>query len=192
MYNEVFENFPKVETTRLILRKVSGDDVEDIFEYAQDTEAFKFTEGFPSDYDSVKKVIQLWNNDAYNSKRFIRWAIEHKSDEKVIGGIYLFFPEGNDAIGRRMDIGYDFSRKYWGMGYASEAIRAITKFGFEEMGLVRVQAQIIPEHIASIKACEKAGYTNEGTLRNYCPYYHNDIGMKTMTIMGCIPSDYQE
>jgi len=182
-------SFPIIETERIILRQLVDSDIDDIYEYAKNREAFVYTDGFPHEYEEIKFVINMWCNEAYNSKQFIRWAIEHKIEKKVIGGIYLFAPCGNDDSGRRMDIGYEISAQYCNKGYATEAIKAITKFGLSEMGLVRVQAQIVTENIGSIRACEKAGFTNEGTLRNYCHYENNGNKMMTMVMMSCIPSD---
>lgn len=189
MYDEAFVSFPIIETERLVLRQLELDDVDDMFEYAKHRDSFVYTDGFPHKYEELKVLIGLWRNEAYESKQFIRWGIELKADKKLIGGVYLFAPCGNDASGRRMDIGYDISDKHWNKGYASEAIQAVSHYGFTHMGLMRIQAQIIPENIASIRACEKAGFTNEGILRNYCHYEHNGNKLMTMVMMSVIPDD---
>jgi Acetyltransferases, including N-acetylases of ribosomal proteins len=87
-----------------------------------------------------------------------------------------------------MDMGYEISTQYRNNGYATEAIKKVTTFCLEQMELKRVQAQIMPDNIASIKACEKSGFKNEGMLRNYCHYQFNNI-IRTMVMMACIPSD---
>lgn len=189
MYNDVFDTFPVLETERLLLRQLKISDIDDFHEYAKDRDAFFFTDGFPHEYDELQHMISIWNNEAYSSKQFIRWGIELKSDKKIIGGIYLFSPTGDDIAGRRMDMGYEISRKYWNKGYATEAIRAVVECCLKIMELKRVQALIIPENVASIRACEKAGFVNEGTLRNYCHYQHNGNCLRTMVVMACIPSD---
>ena len=65
----------------------------------------------------------------------------------------------------------------------------MSRYALEHMGVVRVQAQVIPENIGSIRACEKAGFVNEGTLRNFCHYERNGNAMRTMTIMARVPED---
>ena len=52
-----------------------------------------------------------------------------------------------------------------GRGYATEAIKLATAFGFERLGLHRLQAGLYAGNIGSAKALEAAGYTREGTLR---------------------------
>ena len=153
MYIDAFTSFPIIETERLLIRELKNSDVDDIYEYAKNRDAFAFTDGFPHEYEEVKFIVNIWLNEAYSSRQYIRWAIELKEESKVIGGIYLFAPCGNDESGRRMDIGYEISQKYWNKGYASEAIKTISKYGLTQMGLVRIQAQIIPENTGSIRAC---------------------------------------
>ena len=189
MYNDAFENFPIIETSRLLIREMDSEDAKDIYDYAQNIDSFVYTDGFPQSFDEVQFMTNIWKTDAYKSKRFIRWSIVLKTENKVIGGIYLFLPAGNDEAGRRMDIGYEISNKYWNKGYASEAIEAISRYALQNMGLVRVQAQIIPENIGSIRACEKAGFKCEGTLRNYCHYENNGNTMRTMVMMSRTPED---
>lgn len=53
----------------------------------------------------------------------------------------------------------------WGKGYATEAIRAVTRFGFEKLGLYKVQAGVYEANIGSIKALKKVGFVQEGCLR---------------------------
>lgn len=189
MFHEVFIDFPIIETERLRLRQLELSDLDDIYEYAKERDSFVFTDGFPHEYEELKFVIGVWRNEAYQSKQFIRWAIELKSESKVIGGVYLFAPCGNDASGRRMDIGIEISNKYWNNGFASEAILAASSFGLKNMGLVRVQAQVIPENIGSIRAFEKAGFVNEGMLRNFCHYENNGNRLKSMVMLSMIPND---
>ena len=189
MYIDAFKRYPVIETSRILIREMEPADANDIFEYAKDSDSFVFTDGFPSELDEVKFMINIWKTEAYESKQFIRWSIVLKADNKVIGGIYLFEPVGNDESGYRMDIGFEISSKYWNKGYASEAIEAVSRYAIQNMGVIRVQAQIVPENIGSIKACEKAGFINEGTLRNYCHYARNGNVLKTMVMMSRTPED---
>ena len=57
------------------------------------------------------------------------------------------------------------SREYWGRGLMPEALRAMIAFGFERMGLNRIEARCIAENAASARVMEKVGMTYEGTLR---------------------------
>jgi len=189
MYLDAFENFPVIETERLVLRRLEMRDANDIYEYAAYKDAFTYTDGFPQDYEEVKAMVEIWGNEAYESKRFIRWAIELKAEKKVIGGIYMFDPQCDDISGRKADIGYEISPKYQNKGYASESIRAVGRYTVQNMGIVRVQALIMPENIPSVRACEKAGFVKEGVLRNFCHYKNGISGFKSMVIFSLTPQD---
>ncbi len=189
MYLDAFSQFPVIETDRLILRRLEERDADDIFEYAVFQEDFKYTDGFPCEYEEVKAMVNIWRNEAYESKRFIRWAIELKAEKKVIGGIYMYDPQGDDRCGRKVEIGYEISPLYKNKGYASESIRAVGHYTVKNMGIVRVQVLIMPEHIASIRACEKAGFVKEGILRNFCHYKKGVNEFKTMVVFSLTPED---
>ena len=55
-------------------------------------------------------------------------------------------------------------------GYASEAIRIMVDYLFLSKDIIRIQAKVDPENLASWKALEKTGFTREGILRKtfYC------------------------
>ena len=53
----------------------------------------------------------------------------------------------------------------WGKGIATEAISLVCKFGFEELGLHKIQAGVFGKNIGSIKALKRVGFKNEGCLR---------------------------
>lgn len=179
---------PDLETNRLILRKHKEEDAKYLEEYTDDPEIKKFYDGWIP-HGQELSIIKAWYADGFEEHGFFRWCIALKEDDRCIGGIYLFLPYGDDKAGRRMDIGYELSPTYRNKGYISEAIRRIAQYGFQSMGLKRIQSQIIPENIASIRACEKAGFIKEGILRNFCHYQVNGQCLRTMVMMSCIPSD---
>lgn len=62
-------------------------------------------------------------------------------------------------------MGYVISKDYWGKGLTTEVAKRLVKFGFEKMGLVRVQARCDVENIGSARVMEKSGMTFEGIIR---------------------------
>ena len=64
------------------------------------------------------------------------------------------------------DIGYELAPDEWGHGYATEAARAILRFGFEELGLHRISAETVGDNTASARVLQKLGLTLEGRLRD--------------------------
>ena len=63
------------------------------------------------------------------------------------------------------EIGYWLGEPYWGRGVMTEAVRAVTDWGFAERSLLRIYALPYVTSLASIRVLEKAGYVYEGRLR---------------------------
>jgi RimJ/RimL family protein N-acetyltransferase len=64
-------------------------------------------------------------------------------------------------------LGYAIHADHWGHGYASDAARTLTEFGFRQLGLHRVSAAIGPDNTASIRVAERLGMTYEGRIRDH-------------------------
>jgi ribosomal-protein-alanine N-acetyltransferase len=92
------------------------------------------------------------------------FGIEHRNDRRLIG-ILTFSPP--HPRNRRIEFGYTIARAYWGQGYATEAAAEFVRFAFEQMALVRIEAVVLPDHVASSRVLEKVGLQYEGLLRSY-------------------------
>ena len=64
----------------------------------------------------------------------------------------------------------------WGKGYATEAIAAVTRWGFLERGLRRIEAGCYDENLGSLRAFLKAGYSVEGFRRKSYVFEGRPIG----------------
>lgn len=62
-------------------------------------------------------------------------------------------------------IGYSMDEKYTGQGFATEVVKRVTQFGFEELAIHRIEAYVSPANEGSVKVLEKAGYDREGLLK---------------------------
>lgn len=173
---DIFTNLPTLETNRLILRKLTLDDAEDMFEYASDPEVPKYTTW------SVHKSITDTKNfleviiEEYHNHEVSPWGIIHKADQKLIGACgFVNWLIDDD----RAEIGYVLSRKYWRQGYMTEAISAVIDFGFRTMQLNRIEARCRIQNLASAKVMEKLGMKFEGILRQqmFCKGKYHDMKM---------------
>jgi RimJ/RimL family protein N-acetyltransferase len=84
-------------------------------------------------------------------------------DGKAAGGIGLVLKD--DIYRCTAEIGYWLSEAYWGRGIVTEAVRALTRWGFENFDLSRIYAGVLEWNPASMRVLEKAGYRFEGRLR---------------------------
>ena len=83
-------------------------------------------------------------------------------DGQAAGGVSLTL--GQDIERRSAEIGYWLGRAYWGRGVITDAVRAATRYAFEELGMARVFAVPFVRNPASARVLEKAGYLNEGRM----------------------------
>ena len=84
-------------------------------------------------------------------------------DGEAAGNISL--RPGHDVERFTAELGYFLGRRYWGRGVMTDAVRAVTRYAFEELRLHRVFAVPYAHNAASARVLEKAGYTLEGRMR---------------------------
>ena len=63
------------------------------------------------------------------------------------------------------EIGYWLGKRYWNKGIMTQAVKLVTKFGFEKLKLRRIYAYIFSFNKSSVRVLEKNGYKSEGILR---------------------------
>ncbi|MCY7071524.1 GNAT family N-acetyltransferase [Streptococcus oralis] len=145
-----FAQYPSIETKRLLLRPVTLDDAEAMFEYASDRENTRYT--FPTN----QSLEETKNNIAqfYLANPLGRWGIELKSNGQFIGTIDL---HKIDPILKKAAIGYIINQKYWNQGLTTEANRAVIELAFEKVGMNKLTALHDKDNPASGKVMEKSG-----------------------------------
>jgi RimJ/RimL family protein N-acetyltransferase len=68
---------------------------------------------------------------------------------------------------KRAEIGFTLRRDRWGAGLATEASRLLLAFGFDQLGMHRIEATSHPDNVASIRVLEKIGMSLEGRIRDH-------------------------
>lgn len=163
---KLFAAFPVIDLDdTYYLRRFKLSDAEGYHEFYNQPEVAKFlpdsmvTKNIEHATQEITDII-----DAFNKKETIYWAIAQKSDDKIIGG--CGFHDWN-RFHLRMEIAYDLHPNYWRKGIMQKAIRAVLKFAFSYMGVVRITATTVNENDASNNLLLKLGFKYEGVLRKY-------------------------
>jgi ribosomal-protein-alanine N-acetyltransferase len=160
---DVFTNFPPIETERLILRQIQESDTEAMFALFSDEQVMEFSGGkFP--HRSVEESREFIRKlgEWYKGHECIEWGITRKGNDTLIGTCgFHGFGEGF----HRAEIGYELLPAYWRQGIMSEALQAIVTFAFATMGLSRIEAIVDEGNERSQGILLKLGFTHEGTLR---------------------------
>ncbi|MCA9944931.1 MAG: GNAT family N-acetyltransferase [Anaerolineales bacterium] len=158
-----FKIFPELHTERLVLRRTLLTDAPAVFIFRSDPYVQRFNGPVFVDVAEAEALIHELNDEYFN-KSGICWGVTLKNENKVIG---LFGIHHWNKYHRRAEVGYDLNQSYWGQGIASEALRAILQFGFEQMNLNRIYAGTIAENHESVQLLEAIGFEREGTRRGF-------------------------
>jgi ribosomal-protein-alanine N-acetyltransferase len=155
-------NIPVLETERVILRKITLNDVADIYRYCSDKEISKYTTWFSHStiedtQGFVDHVIKL-----YEEGNLAPWGIEDIETQAIIGTVGFVYWNNKQS---RAELAYALSREYWNKGIMSEIVRKIMQYGFEVMKIVRIEARCHLLNTGSSRVMEKCGMELEGILR---------------------------
>lgn len=156
--------FPVLETERLKLREIIKVDAADIFAcFSNDNVTRYYGEETLQRIEQAEKFVEFFSK-SYESKRGIRWGIEVKGIQGIIGtiGFNAWSPKH-----KRAEIGYEIHPDHWRKGYTSEALVKVLSYGFNGMGLTRIGAVVFIENDASNNLLAKIGFQKEGVLRDY-------------------------
>lgn len=159
---KIYGDLPTLETERLILRKVTLEDLEDMYHYGSNEEVSRYATWESHKTLSDTREFIEFILTRYKNKEIAPWGIEYKENGKFIGTIDFVSWQLKHNIS---EIGYVISQDYWKKGITTEAANEVIKFGFNEMNLVRIQARCVVENISSARVMEKAGMSFEGIIR---------------------------
>ena len=160
--------FPTLQTKRLILREWTDEDAENLLEIFGHESVVQYTsnDAYVTVADGIRRVEG--SRYFFHEKNMgITWGIFEKVNGKVLGDIDFTYTAKDHF---RVILGCSFKPDAWGKGYASEALKEVVRYGFEEFPLFkinRLEADVDPRNISAIKLLERVGFTNEALLRDY-------------------------
>lgn len=151
-----------LETERLILRKFTLDDVEAVFKnWGSDLNVTKYVSFAPhKKIEETKEIISMWISE-YADDNF-NWIVELKETHEVVGNISV---NEKSRKHNNCEIGYVYGSKFWGNGYATEALRKVLEYLLVDCDFHLVEARHYESNPASGKVMEKAGMIKDGVLR---------------------------
>ena len=158
----------KLQTKRLVFRDVSTDDLINIHHLHSLPETDEFnTLGIPASIQDTEIIISDWLA-AQNAKPQTSYifCLDLAGTKEFIGLIALNIgkPKYQSA-----EVWYKINPKYWGKGYATEALTMLLDFSFNALKLHRIEAGCAVDNIGSVKVLEKVGMTREGMKRKKLP-----------------------
>lgn len=143
------------ETKRLVARQLSHQDVPALTEILSDPEVMKYSVRGVCDEEATRNFID-WCLECYASLGIGPWALSMKGSGELIG----FCGVGPELIGEveEINLGYRLARRFWNQGFATEAVKGVMQYAFDQKRCESVAVIIEPEHAASVRVTEKAGF----------------------------------
>jgi len=143
-------NIPILETDRLILRPLTINDVQAVFEWTGDERVAKYMI-YPCHKDI--EVTKEWLSSLANLENEYTWGFELNKNHILIGSGGIRFRPDEEC----WSFGYNIRYDCWNNGYATEAVKKIIEYAYNECGARNFCAEHAIENIASGRVIEKCG-----------------------------------
>lgn len=160
---EVFSNMPTLYTERLLLRPMHPMDAEDMFDYAKRPQVTRYLLWREHEDISFTRDYLNYIGRRYALGDFYDWAVVERESRRMIGTCGF---TKIDTANNSGEIGYVLNPDFHRQGFGSEAVRAVLKFGFEELSLNRIEARFMQGNEASLALMRSVGMTFEGYMRD--------------------------
>lgn len=147
-----------LQTKRLIIRRFSQADIDDIIEFTAHLSVARETTNIPrEDRGKMAEYVETQNGySLFEADKCVDLAVELRETGKVIGLLSLV--SNGDRQG---EIGWGFGTEYRGQGLATEAVRCLIAYGFEKCGYHRIFSGTIYTNTRSWKLMERLGMRKE-------------------------------
>jgi RimJ/RimL family protein N-acetyltransferase len=146
---------PVLETERLVLRPLDQDDLSDIV-------AWEDVASAPNHEAAAQEFLDYCFRE-YRERGIGPWGIQLKETGAIVGN--CGFP---DIIFKKLcgEVNYYVATGHRGKGLALEALNALLRFGFRDIGLTRIQARCQPDNLSSERVMQRAGMRFEGWIES--------------------------
>ena len=151
---------PSFETPRLRLRPLTGRDAKDLHPVFSDPETTRYLD-FATCRSLQDTMTRIGMATIVMPQWHATWAIVPRESGTVIGILNYHHRESWHC---RLEIGYVLARPYWRRGLMREAVQPLLRYCFEDLGMHRIEATIVPDNVAGIRFAESLGFQQEGGI----------------------------
>jgi ribosomal-protein-alanine N-acetyltransferase len=151
-----------IESARLVVRPVAESDLPALLQVNADDDVTRF---LPYATWSSMADARAWYGRMAGMQAAgsgLQFVVADKRTGTAVGTCLLFRFEESSA---RAELGYVLGRAHWGAGYMHEALGALIDHAFDAMALRRLEAEVDPRNISSVRLLRRLGFTREGLLR---------------------------
>lgn len=162
--------FPTLQTQRLLLREITDEDADALFRIHSNEQHMAWFGTDPlSTPEEAKRLVATFAGWRKQPNPGTRWGLQRKEEPTLIGSCGLF---AWNRGWKKCTLGYELAPEFTGKGLMREALASVLQWGFEQMQLNRVEAQVHENNLPSIALLEAFGFCREGRLREVA-YWSN-------------------
>ena len=155
--SNVFKNFPILHTPHLVLRQLDSSDKDAIYKLYSDPTVSSARERLPFMVPEESSIMIKQILDNYRATTRIRWAIEHRDTQKLIGTIGI---RSSVPISSHGDayMNFELAKEYRGQGLMKEALKVVVDFSMDVVQLHKLYADFFSDNSAIPHLLEKFGF----------------------------------
>ena len=166
----------EIRTERLLIKTPEIDDKFELTQLINDKDVIKWLSEIPFPYtlSHAEEFIErsrerVLKQESYNFMIF--------QDKKMIGGIGL-----SEFNNKSCQVGYWLGKKYWGNGFATEALKSILDFGFDQLNLEKIYAAYKIGNEGSIRVLNKSGFEYSRKKYEYDSVLNEEVFLTEMIL----------
>jgi ribosomal-protein-alanine N-acetyltransferase len=153
--DDAFTHLPSICTRKLVLRQIRTADAGPVHSFKCDPEiTWLYAEDPHRSVDETEAWIQS-NLDAYGQRTAMTWAIFPQGGERPIGECCLW---NIDEDARQAEIGFELHPDHWGQGLMMEALEALLRFAFIDLGMGTIVADTLDRNPRSERLLRRLGF----------------------------------
>jgi ribosomal-protein-alanine N-acetyltransferase len=154
-----------LRTPRFDLRPLTSGDAEAMLGHLSDPAVVAFMDIEPLTNLAEAEGVIDWTASIRAAGTGMRWSVRGRADGAFVGTVGF-----NTLVwerGCRGEVAYDVGRRFWGQRVMDEVLPAVLAFGFQTLGLRRIEAMVTLGNDPSRRLLERHGFEREGVLREH-------------------------
>lgn len=156
------DNNIELRTERLTIRPIEKKDAYSVFNYRSDADTNMYQGWIPKTIEDVHDFINKVATKINIEDSWFQFVIIEMSSKEIIGDIGVHFL---DSDNKQAEIGCTLAKKHHGKGFATEGLKSVIEYLFNNLDKHRIIGSIDPENIQSIGLVERLGFIKEAHFR---------------------------
>ena len=151
----VDRDFQPIVTERLRLRRSTPDDARTISAYRSDPDVHSQQGWERIDHEGVlADITDMSGRSPGEPGGWVQFTVEERESGRLVGDVGFAVVDGERGV---VKVGYTIAPAFQGLGYATEAMRALVAYAFDTLGAEIVRAHASADNAPSIRVAEKVG-----------------------------------